>query len=150
MQKANYQDLSKEELIELLEKVQHYSGKGQIRYPQDVLPFTKNIVKKGQEHFMVLYLNGQHSVISKKIISIGTANRTIVHPRDIFAEAVKKNAVAIIIVHNHPSGNPQPSTEDTQITERIKNAGDIMGISLLDHMVVCKNGYYSYLEKGAL
>ena len=118
--------------------------------PEDIYQALTRYHRKRKENFLVLTLNGAHEIISIRIISIGIVNRSIVHPREIFYEAIKDNAAAIIVAHNHPSGNTDPSEEDKEVTHRLVEAGKILGIPVLDHVVFGKHGYYSFLEKGEL
>ncbi|SUC45312.1 DNA repair protein RadC [Providencia stuartii] len=106
----------------------------------------------GQERevFTVLFLNNQHQIISYEELFRGTINRVEVHPREIIRFAMKMNASAIILAHNHPSGNPEPSDADRQVTFRIKEACTLMGIKLLDHFVVGHKNCVSFLERGWL
>ncbi len=100
-----------------------------------------------KEHFVVLLLSTKNEVLSKELISIGSLNASIVHPREVFNVAIRKNAAALIICHNHPSYDyPEPSREDINITDRIVEAGKIIGISVLDHIIVSGNKYYSFKE----
>ena len=108
------------------------------------------IGKETQEVLMLLCLNTKNEVNSLSVVHRGTINQSIAHPRDIFQRAILSNATRICIAHNHPSGNPQPSEADKLFTERIKEAGDLLGISLLDHLVVTSNRYYSFRENGGL
>jgi DNA repair protein RadC len=126
--------------------------KMQVRTPGDVYNFLKNrFGGKRQEHFLCLTLNGAHEVIKSHVVTIGILNRTIVHPREVFYRAIKDNAAAIIIAHNHPSGRTVPSPEDEELTRRLKEAGEIMGIPILEHLIITKkNGYYSFREHGTL
>ena len=117
-----------------------------ISSPADAYSALSRYQKKTKEHFLVLTLNGNHTVIRATIISIGLANRTIVHPREVFIPAIKDNACAVIIAHNHPSGSLHPSLEDKDITTRLCQAGEILGIPILDHVIISKKGYYSFLE----
>ena len=121
-----------------------------VRNPEDCLIQFKNIQKKSVETFEVVMLDGAHNIIGKKIVTSGILNRTLVHPREIFREAIRKNAAAIIAGHNHPSGTVEPSAEDRLITKRLKEAGEIIGIQLVDHIIISKQGYYSFLEDGTL
>lgn len=98
------------------------------------------------ERFIVGTLNGAHEIISLKIISIGSVNKTIVHPREVFRSAILDDSVAIIIGHNHPSNHLEPSDEDLAITKRLRAAGEILGISVLDHLIIGKKSYYSFIE----
>jgi DNA repair protein RadC len=89
-------------------------------------------------------------VIRANLISIGLVNRTVVHPREVFYPAIIQNACAIIISHNHPSGRLDPSMEDRDITDRLRQAAEVLGIALLDHVIISKDGYYSFVEHGLL
>lgn len=99
---------------------------------------------------MAFFLNARHQLICKELISIGTLTASLAHPREIFAPAIGKAAAGVILVHNHPSGDPSPSEEDTRLTKRISQAGHIMGIDLLDHLIVATNGAYSFKQAGTL
>lgn len=103
-----------------------------------------------QEKLLALFLNSKNEVLKEKIIFMGTANQSIVHPRDIFKEAILNNAIKIIIVHNHPSGNVSPSQEDKKFTQKLKEAGELLSIPLLDHIIIGKNTYFSFLEQNLL
>jgi len=121
-----------------------------ITAPADALPFINHYSDRKQEHFLCISLNGAHEVIKSRVVSMGLVNRTLVHPREIFSDPLKDRAAAILIAHNHPSGNIEPSREDVEITRRIKNAGKILGIELLDHIIFTNNAYYSFLEEGKI
>lgn len=103
-----------------------------------------------QEHFVLITLNGSSEVIRAESVFIGTLNQSLVHPREIFRRALLDNAAAIIISHNHPSGQLEASIEDKRITKRLKEVGTLMGIELLDHIIVTENGYLSLRENGIL
>jgi DNA repair protein RadC len=117
-----------------------------IKSVEDVVAQSVYMRDKKREHLMVIYLNARNEMIFKKPMFIGTLNASIVHPREIFAMALEKNAVSVILVHNHPSGNPEPSQEDINITKRIKEAGSVMGVSVLDHVIITKNKVFSFKE----
>jgi DNA repair protein RadC len=122
-----------------------------IRVPKDVLPVLGKYHTKQQEHFIVVTLRGDHTVIRARIISIGLVNRTLVHPREVFLTAIKDNAVAIIIAHNHPSGDVEPSTDDFEVTRRLVAAGELIGITVLDHIVFARGGrFISMTERGQM
>lgn len=108
--------------------------------------FNKYFLYETQEKFLVLFLNAKNEVIEQKVLFIGTANQSLVHLRDIFREAVLCNAIKIICVHNHPSGVPIPSMEDEAVTKKIKETGELMNINLIDHVIIGKDKYYSFLE----
>ena len=121
-----------------------------ISTPSDAYTALTRYHRKQKEHFLVLTLNGAHEIQAIRIVSMGIVNRSIVHPREIFYEAIKDLSAAIIVAHNHPSGNFEPSTDDHEVTRRLKEAGDILGIPVLDHLVFSSRGYYSYLEHDAM
>ena len=111
----------------------------------------KRYGKSSQEQFLCVSLNGAHEVIATRIVTVGLVNRTIVHPREVFADVIVDRAAAVLIAHNHPSGNLDPSREDDDITSRMKEAGKILGIELLDHIIIgVSTEYYSYLESGRM
>lgn len=103
-----------------------------------------------KEHFLILMLNTKHRVIAKKVISIGHLNASLVHPREMFKEAIKHSSAAVILVHNHPSGDPSPSEDDIRITRRLVEGGQLLGIQVLDHVIVGEQGYVSLKEKGLI
>ena len=105
---------------------------------------------RGQECFLVLYLDTKNRIVKHEITNIGTLNSTQTHARDVFRTAVKENVNAIIIAHNHPSGDPAPSREDREITRELAQAGEIMGIQILDHIITGGDSYYSFKEKGQM
>jgi DNA repair protein RadC len=103
-----------------------------------------------REHFKVLYLDRKGGLIVKEDVSVGGLHSSIVHPREVFKTAVKRSAASIILAHNHPSGDPTPSREDVDITRRLIEAGKLMGIEVLDHVVIGENTYCSLKEKGLI
>jgi len=103
-----------------------------------------------KEHFVTLHLDTKHQVVGEEIVSIGSLNASIAHPREIFRTALKRNAAAIVCAHNHPSGDPAPSPEDIQVTERLIAAGKILGIDVLDHIVFGDKRYISLRERGLI
>ena len=117
-----------------------------ITTPMDIYKEVLHFSSRDQEHFITIMLNGAHEVIDSFISTIGLLNKTIVHPREVFAPAIKNRAAAIAIAHNHPSGSLEPSEEDKQVTMRLINAGEILGIRVIDHIVFSSRGYYSFLE----
>ncbi len=119
-----------------------------IRKASDVLPLLQHWQDRNQECFIVLTLNGAHEVLSKKLITIGLANTTQVHPREVFSCAIADRACAIIVAHNHPSGDTTPSESDRSVTKRLVEAGDLLGIKLLDHIIFSTRGFYSFCEAG--
>jgi DNA repair protein RadC len=117
-----------------------------ISFPTDVLPLIMNYADRKQEHFLCVSINGANEVIATRVITVGLANRSQVHPREVFADAIADRASAIIAAHNHPSGPVTPSKEDVEITKSLKAAGDLLGIKLLDHIIFNTKDYYSLLE----
>jgi len=99
---------------------------------------------------MVLLLDGRHRVMSESQVSQGTLTASLVHPREVFRAAVRAAAAAIVLVHNHPSGDPSPSREDRDVTARLVAAGELIGIQVVDHVVVADAGYYSFQEEGEI
>lgn len=135
--------------LELGKRLQekNQNDKIQIRESKDVYTyFSYLFFHSDQEKFYVLFLDSKNYVVNQKLLFIGTANQSLVHPRDIFKEAILNNAVKILCVHNHPSGRATPSLADEEVTKRIKKIGDLMGISLVDHVIIAKETYYSFLE----
>ena len=118
-----------------------------VRGPEDVVRMVRGIRRARKEHFVALFLNARHQVIKQETISIGTLNASLVHPREVFQPAVGESAAAVILVHNHPSGDPSASEEDIQLTGRLVQAGRIMGIEVLDHIIVSANSFLSLKTK---
>lgn len=116
----------------------------------DVLPLLADIAVKSQEHFVCITLNGANEVIEKRIVTIGLLDRSLVHPRDVFADVIADRAAAVIFAHNHPSGNLAPSDEDLKTQDQLVQAARILGIRVLDHIVVGKRGHYSFQEAGLI
>lgn len=112
--------------------------------------FSKYIAREKQENLLAIYLDNQNRYISHKLLFKGTLNSSIVHPREVFKHALLENASGVIVMHNHPSGSTRPSASDDETTRVLAQTGSIMGIKLLDHLVVSKDGYYSYVEEGRL
>lgn len=120
-----------------------------IRSPEDGANFVmEEMCHLKQEHFVVLFLNTKNQVIHRKTIFIGSLNSSIVHPREVFREAVRRAAASIICVHNHPSGDPTPSQEDIYVTRRLVKSGEMIGIEVLDHIIIGNKKYVSLKEKG--
>lgn len=114
-----------------------------ITSPDHVIPLVGNLIESRQEHLMAFYLNARSELIHKALISKGTATASIAHPRDILWPAIEQGAVQIILVHNHPSGSLTPSTEDIHMTITIRKAAELLGFTLLDHIIVSKEGFKS-------
>lgn len=121
-----------------------------IETPADILPLIRHYADRKQEHFLAITINGANEVLNVRVVSIGLIDRSPVHPREVFADAVADRASGIIVAHNHPSGGLEPSEADSNVTAQLKQAGDTMGIKLLDHIIFNRAGYFSFLESGAL
>jgi DNA repair protein RadC len=118
-----------------------------IRGPSDVFRhFHPRLRDATRERFLALLLDGRHRVIREVEISRGTLTASLVHPREVFRPALRDGAAALVVVHNHPSGDPTPSAEDRRVTERLSRAGELLGVRLLDHVVVAEHGYRSLRE----
>ena len=121
-----------------------------IQKAQDVLPLIMPIADKKQEHFICLSLNGANEVIGNRVVTVGLLNSSQVHPREVFAEVISDRAASIILAHNHPSGVLKPSPEDITINQQLIDAGKILGITVLDHIIITKKGYLSFKEAGLM
>jgi len=121
-----------------------------IETPSDLLPHVRHYADRKQEYFLCASINGANEILNIRVVSIGLIDRTPVHPREVFADVLSDRASAIIVAHNHPAGNLEPSPADMATTKQIKEAGEIVGIELLDHIIFNRHGYYSFLENGCL
>jgi DNA repair protein RadC len=129
-------------------QVPSYKSK-ELTDPAKVYKLIKNQLKDyHKEHFYVIALNSRNNSVAE--VSVGSLTASIVHPREVFAEAIKNKATSIIFAHNHPSGHPEPSANDLALTKRLVEAGKIMGIEILDHLIVTKTGFLSFKEKNLL
>ncbi len=109
-----------------------------------------DIRNKKQEHFVVMTLDGANRLIAIRTITIGTLNASMVHPREVYADAITDRAASIIVAHNHPSGTLEPSDADIQVTQRLKDAGKLLGINMLDHIIITKTSHYSFTDDNRL
>ena len=121
-----------------------------IRSPADIMAVVRHYADREQEHFLCLALNGANEVLSCAVVSIGLVNRTLVHPREVFVEAIKLRASSIAVAHNHPSGCLEPSADDREVTRRLESAGELLGITLLDHLIFSPGGWLSFADRGWL
>ena len=121
-----------------------------INSPQDVLKHVSYIKNETREHLIALYLDSQANLIKKQVISIGNINQNFVEARDVFQEAVKLPCAGVIIAHNHPSGDPTPSDHDIIFTKTLVEAGELLGITLADHVIVSKDRFFSMRENGVI
>jgi DNA repair protein RadC len=111
--------------------------------PEIVYCHSRDLATEHREHFAVILLNARYRYIRRELVSIGSLNASIVHPREVFRPAIRAAAAAVVLVHNHPSGDPAPSRDDIEITRRLVRAGELVGIDVLDHVIVTTNGYCS-------
>ena len=121
-----------------------------IRGPEDVLPHVRDLPRARREHFVVLLLNARHELERRETVSIGSLNASIVHPREVFLPAILHSAASVVLVHNHPSGDPEPSEEDLSITRRLLEVGELVGIGVLDHVIVAARGTVSFRARQLL
>ncbi len=121
-----------------------------IHQPKDVVPYIKHYSLMKSEHFITITTNGAHEIIGTKVVSIGTVSRALIHPREVFADAVSQHASGIICCHNHPCNQCYPSNADIESTKQLHKAASILGISFLDHIIITRDGYFSFLEHGML
>jgi DNA repair protein RadC len=121
-----------------------------IKKPVDIFTLVRHYADRKQERFISLSLNGAHEVLSVRIVTIGLVNKTIVHPREVFADLIQDRAAAFCVAHNHPSGRLESSPEDDEITERLLSAAYILGIHFVDHIIFSQTGWWSFRENGKL
>ncbi|MGE5343412.1 MAG: RadC family protein [Candidatus Omnitrophota bacterium] len=121
-----------------------------IRNDVDVLPLVEELREKKQEYFLTLTLDGGNHLIEKRTVFIGTLNQSLIHPREVFADALTDRAASIICVHNHPGGDVHPSAEDILITKRLQESADLLGIRLLDHIIIGKTSSFSFKNRGLM
>jgi DNA repair protein RadC len=122
-----------------------------INDPEAVVRAIRASIKdKAKEHFKLILLNPRSKIIGISTISIGTLNASLVHPREVFKDAISHNAASVVLAHNHPSGDPEPSEDDITITKRLIEAGRILGVEVTDHIVISKSGFFSFKEKNLI
>lgn len=136
--------------FELGRRLLKEGGENLVVSPKDVWDLLRDIRDNRKEHFVVFYLDPKTREISREVVSVGSLNNSLIHPREVFEPAVKHLAAYVIIAHNHPSGDLTPSEEDLEITKDLAMAGKILGINLIDHVIVSKDGFLSFREKGLM
>ncbi len=117
-----------------------------IRSTEEAVEQLTSIAEKKQEHLLALYLNARHELLQKEVIGIGSLNSMLITPKEIYSPALSTPCASLIVAHNHPSGDPNPSDDDIKFTQRIHEAGEVMGIPLLDHLIIAKSSYFSFKE----
>lgn len=118
--------------------------------PKEIWEELKDLRDHKKEHFVIFYLDSRNQEIKREIISVGSLNANLVHPREVFEPAVRHLAAQIVLAHNHPSGDPEPSEDDLEITKRLIESGKVLGIEVVDHIIVTKTGFISFKEKNLL
>jgi DNA repair protein RadC len=139
------------QIMACFEMGRRYFGNGtgeKVTKPEDILPLVAHLREKRQEHFVCITLNGAGEVLGNRTITVGLLNHSLVHPREVFADAITDRAASIICVHNHPSGSLEPSPQDIAITTQLREAGALVGIQLIDHVIVTRSGHLSMRERG--
>jgi DNA repair protein RadC len=125
--------------------------KYELTSPQSVVKAVRaDIQDKAREHFKLVVLNIRNKVMGIYTISVGTANASLVHPREVFKSAIARSASSVVLAHNHPSGNPEPSEDDVRLTQRLVEAGRLLGIEVLDHIIVTNKDFVSFKERGLM
>ncbi len=140
------------QILSALELSKRYLSKTkvQIKTAKDIYIHLKKYHNKKQEYFLSIYLDGANNIVATKVISIGTLNQSLVHPREVFSYAIQKRCASIIVAHNHPSSILKPSSEDINITKRLQTSAKILGIEFLDHVILSKDGFFSFKEEELL
>jgi DNA repair protein RadC len=140
-----------ETLLDLVKKIIEDEKPSYIKKPEDVYELVvADMIPLKKEHFYIFMLNVNGKIIGKETVSIGSLNATFAHPREVYRNAILKDAASIVCVHNHPSGDPTPSERDIEITDQLHYAGEIIGIALTDHIIVGTEGFISLREQGLM
>ena len=123
----------------------------EIKNPEAVVKAVRaSIQDKAKEHFKLILLNSRNKILRISPVSTGTLTTSLVHPREVFRDAITHSAASVVLAHNHPSGDPEPSEDDLKITKKLVESGKILGIEVIDHIIIGKNNYYSFREKGLI
>jgi len=131
--------------------IENEPSKYELTNPQSVVKAVRaSIQDKAREHFKLILLNIRNTVMGISTISVGTANASLVHPREVFKSAIARSASSVVLAHNHPSGNPEPSEDDVRLTQRLVEAGRLLGIEVLDHIIVTNRNFVSFKERGLM
>lgn len=126
------------------------SFSARIKQPADIFTLVRHYADRKQERFISLSLNGAHEVLAVRVVTIGLVNKTIIHPREVFADLIQDRAAAFCVAHNHPSGQLECSKEDMEITERLQSAARLLGLHFVDHIIFSENAWWSFRENGKL
>jgi DNA repair protein RadC len=125
-------------------------AKVRIKTPQDIFDVVRHYANRRQERFISISLNGAHEVMAVRVVTVGLVNRTMVHPREVFADPLSDHCCAVCVCHNHPSGELEPSPEDDSITIKLEAAAEVLGIRFLDHLIFSEKSFYSYRKENRL
>ncbi len=136
------------EEIAISEEMTKYFEGNSIRNSRDIYELFSYLSRETKEHFIALHLDTKNKIVCVDTVSVGSLTSSIVHPREVFKSVLLSSAASIAIVHNHPSGTPEPSKDDINITKRLKEAGDFLGIPVIDHIIIGNGCYISLIEKG--
>ncbi len=136
--------------FELAKRAQETDSELPLTSPERVINLLNGLKTQKKEHFVALYLNARHRLISQETISVGHLTGSLVHPREVFKPAIECAAASIIVAHNHPSNDPQPSTDDREITNKLVKTGEILDIKILDHLIISQDGWVSLKALGYL
>lgn len=139
------------EIFKVEEDVLSYLETGsRFTSPKQVYETFRFLMQETKENFVTLHLDGKNKVVCMDVVSIGSLNQSLVHPREVYKTACLSNAASIILIHQHPTGDPSPSQEDIAITRRLREAGELLGIKVLDHIIVGEGEYLSFVERGLM
>jgi len=131
----------------LLDRIQKTRKPFQVRQGKEVFEYVRtSVLEVDREYFYILYLNSRNQIFGQDVVSVGSLDASIVHPREIFKKSIKRSAASIVLVHNHPSGDPTPSDDDYEVTKRLVEAGRLLGVHVLDHVVVARTSFVSMRE----
>ncbi|HSA33745.1 MAG TPA: JAB domain-containing protein [bacterium] len=148
----NYNRMSKKDLLALLASSNLIGERRpNVKNSEDAVKTVASvIINWKQENFVAVYLDGANNVLDVRLLHLGTLNQSLVHPRELFAPAIELRSLGVIVAHNHPSGGIEPSADDLALTKRLQEAGKILGIELMDHLIVTADGYYSFRKAGLM
>ncbi len=146
----NYNLLSKKELIDMVREFEVSSDRKTVSSPADITNALSKYRTKKVEYFLCVHLDSAHKITRIEEVTKGLINRSLAHPREVFRKAIISNSQSVVVAHNHPSGSLEPSEEDKGITQRLVAAGELLGVPVLDHLIISKEGYFSFKENGLL
>lgn len=136
--------------LELGRRALRGDGTSALSSPRHVQAYARAYAHAGREHFLVVHLSTRHVPSLLEVVSIGTLNASLVHPREVYRRAIQEGTANLILVHNHPSGDPSPSADDIEITSRLTKVGELVGIDVLDHVILAGERYFSFREEGLI